>query len=98
MNQPLVLVEGVRHSDVGHFGSSPDSVMRCTFIHREFAVWLPVWVWADRMEQWPWWCFDWSQSRVRCLGQTWRLRLWFRPVFSRCLDEFVHSFWRRNGL
>ena len=30
VNQPLVLVEGVRHSDVGHFGSSPDSVMRCS--------------------------------------------------------------------
>ena len=24
VNQPLVFVEGVRHSDVGHFGSSPD--------------------------------------------------------------------------
>ena len=24
VNQPLVLVEGVRHSDVGHLGSSPD--------------------------------------------------------------------------
>ena len=42
--------------------------MRCTSVHREFAVLSPVWVWADRMGKWPWWCFDWSQSRVPMFG------------------------------
>ena len=42
--------------------------MRCTSVHREFAVLSPVWVWADRMGKWPWWCSDWSQSRVPMFG------------------------------
>ena len=43
-------------------------MMRCTSVSREFAVLSPVLVWANRMGKWPWWCFDWSQSRVPTFG------------------------------
>ena len=97
VNQPLVLVEGVRHSDVGHLGSSPDSVMRCTSVYRELAVLAPVWVWADRMEKWPWGVPTGVNHGFRHLGWTWRLWLWFQSVFQsvsgRIRPQFLAQKW-----